>query len=155
MAQHHPDYATLMRARGFRMTPQRQLILEALGAGGDHLTLEEIYARVQHIAPTLNLATVYRTLDFLCDQRLVATADVGGQKTYELVGEEPHHHLVCRSCGEMRQIDHAALHALCATLDREQNFTMDMEHLVIFGRCSSCRGTAESVASASDTHVLH
>jgi len=138
MSHHLRDYATLMRARGFRVTPQRQLILEAIDEGHTHTTLDEIYDRVQAKAPAVNRATVYRTLDFLCEQRLVAPAEIGGRKTYEIVGEAPHHHLVCRACGTEKQIDHEALHALVETLEREQDFTMDMEHLVIFGWCKAC-----------------
>jgi Fur family transcriptional regulator, ferric uptake regulator len=139
MSHHLGEYATLMRSRGFRVTPQRQLILEAIDEGNRHTTLEEIYERVQAKAPAVNRATIYRTLDFLCGQRLVAMADIGGQKTYEIVGTTPHHHLVCRACGTVMQIGHEALHVLCETLEHEQDFTMDMEHLVIFGRCKPCQ----------------
>jgi Fur family transcriptional regulator, ferric uptake regulator len=139
MSHHLGEYATLMRSRGFRVTPQRQLILEAIDEGNRHTTLEEIYERVQAKAPAVNRATIYRTLDFLCEQRLVAMADIGGQKTYEIVGTTPHHHLVCRTCGAVMQIGHEVLHALCETLEHEQDFTMDMEHLVIFGRCKPCQ----------------
>lgn len=139
MSHHLGEYATLMRSRGFRVTPQRQLILEAIDEGNTHTTLDEIYERVQAKAPAVNRATIYRTLDFLCEQRLVASADIGGQKTYEIIGATPHHHLVCRACGAVMQIGHEALHALCTTLEQEQEFTMDMEHLVIFGRCKPCQ----------------
>lgn len=138
------DYATLLRGRGFRVTPQRQMILEAIDEGHAHTTLEEIYERVQAKAPAINRATIYRTLDFLCQQRLVAPAEIGGRKTYEIVGEEPHHHLVCRACGSEKQVGPAALRALAEALAHEQQFKMDMEHLVIFGWCEACEPAASS-----------
>ena len=146
MPHHLRDYAALMRARGFRVTPQRQMILEAIDAGNAHTTLEEIYERVQAKAPVINRATIYRTLDFLCEQRLVAAAEIGGRKTYEIVGEEPHHHLVCRACGTVKQIGHEVMHTLSGTLEHEQDFTMDMEHLMIFGWCKPCEQAREAEA---------
>ncbi len=138
MSHHLRDYAALMRARGFRVTPQRQMILEAIDESQCHTSLDEIYERVQAKAPAVNRATVYRTLDFLCEQRIVASADIGGRKTYEIVGDEPHHHLVCRACGMVKQVDHDALHMLSKALEQEQAFTMDMDHLVIVGWCKEC-----------------
>jgi Fur family transcriptional regulator, ferric uptake regulator len=139
MPHHLEEYAARLRSRGFRMTPQRQMILAAIDEGKSHTTFDEIYERVQARSPAINRATVYRTLLFLCEQRLVVSADIGGQKSYEIAGNQPHHHLVCRSCATVMQINHDALHALCETLERDQGFSMDMDHLVIFGWCGYCR----------------
>lgn len=141
MTHHHnTDYAALMRERGFRVTPQRQMILEAVGEGGGHHTPEEIYERVQTKAPVVNRATVYRTLDFLCELRLIAPAEIGGRKLYELVGDEPHHHLVCRQCGREQQIRHDTTRSLFAQIEQEEGFMVDMEHLVLVGLCRDCVG---------------
>ena len=100
MTHNRFDYASLWHERGFRVTPQRQLILDAVCQGAGHTTLPEIYARVQQMAPAINLATVYRTLDFLNEMGLVVSGDMGdGRMVYEIAGQEPHHHLVCRRCG--------------------------------------------------------
>jgi Fur family ferric uptake transcriptional regulator len=128
-----------MREHGFRVTPQRQIILGAICAGGGHTTIEEIYARAQAAAPAINRATVYRTLDFLCELRLVVAADVGGGRmVYEIASPTPHHHLICRTCGCETQIEHATVKSLFARLAREQGFHVDMEHLALFGLCHTC-----------------
>ncbi len=132
------DYAAFMRERGYRVTPQRQLILDAIEESGGHTTIEEIYERVHSRAPAVNRATLYRTLDFLCEIRLISLADISGQRVYAIVGDEPHHHLVCRSCGKVSQLGHGALDALSEQIMREQRFTVDMEHLVIMGLCEEC-----------------
>jgi Fur family ferric uptake transcriptional regulator len=140
MPHHRSDYARYMRDRGFRVTPQRQLILDAICAGGGHTTLEEIYARVRRKAPAVNRATVYRTLDFLRELRLVVAADLGGGRTvYEIAGEVPHHHLVCRVCGACKELPHAAIQRLMTRVAREQAFQIDMDHITLFGVCAECQ----------------
>ena len=69
MNYHMGDWASRMRDHGFRVTPQRQLILEAIYESGGHTTPEEIYERVHAKAPAVNLATIYRTVDFLRELR--------------------------------------------------------------------------------------
>ncbi len=134
------DYQSLMRERGFRVTPQRQLILDAVREGGGHTTPEEIYERVHAKAPTLNRATVYRTLDFLCELGLVVAADMGHRHmVYEIAGDTPHHHLVCRGCGAVERIEHETVRELFARIEREHDFAVDMPHLAIFGLCRHCR----------------
>ncbi len=142
MAEVHlnDDYQRLIRQRGFRVTPQRQLILEAVRAGKGHSTPEQVYNRVARKAPALNRATVYRTLEFLAEQHLIASADVGtGGKVYEIAGEAPHHHLVCEKCGKIEQIDHAMLDRSFKQIEKEHEFKVTTNHLALFGLCSACR----------------
>jgi Fur family ferric uptake transcriptional regulator len=143
MSHHRWNYPKLMHERGFRVTPQRQLILDAICEGDGHTTPEEIYERVHAKSPAINRATVYRTLDFLCELRLVVAADIGGgRKVYEIAGEAPHHHLVCRRCGAVEQIGHDTVRSLFARIEREHHFVVDMDHLALFGLCHKCRRAA-------------
>jgi len=140
MTHQHFDFAALVRQKGFRVTPQRQLILDAVCEGGRHSTPEEIYERVQAKAPAVNRATVYRTLDFLHELRLVYAADLGsGRKVYEIAGEAPHHHLVCQDCGRVEEMAHESVGQLFARIEREQGFAVQTNHLALFGLCASCR----------------
>jgi Fur family ferric uptake transcriptional regulator len=139
MSHQRWDYAALMRQRGFRVTPQRQLILDAICEGDGHTTLEEIYQRVQAKSPCINRTTIYRNLSFLCELRLVVAADVGGgHLVYEIAGETPHHHLVCRKCGKIDQISHETVKGFFDKLEREQRFMVETDHLALFGLCSKC-----------------
>lgn len=134
-------YEIVIRQRGFRVTPQRQLILEAVRAGKGHSSPEQIYNRVVRKAPALNRATVYRTLEFLAGQHLIASTDVGtGGKVYEIAGDHPHHHLVCECCGKVEQIDHAALDKTFAQLEHAYGFKVTSSHLALYGLCKRCRG---------------
>lgn len=143
MSHRRLDYAALMRERGFRVTPQRQLILDAICEGGGHTTPDEIYGRVHARTSALNRATVYRTLDFLCEMRLVVAMRVGDQTYYEIAGDIPHHHLVCRTCGTAEQVSHDTVKAFFAKMQREHQFTVDMDHLALFGLCQKCRRVEE------------
>lgn len=148
MSHQTVDYMTLMREQGFRVTPQRQLILDAICAGGGHTPLNEIYARVRAKSPAIHRATLYRAVDFLCELRLVVAADIGGgHKVYEIASETPHHHLICRTCGKVEQISHKTVKALFAKVEREQHFTIDMDHLTLFGLCQKCRRTSKRARS--------
>jgi len=142
MSHNTMNYAERMRARGYRVTPQRRLILDAICAGGGHTTLEEIQQRVQAKDASISLSTIYRALDFLCELRLVATAEVnGGRMVYEIASEQPHHHLVCRRCGKTVQIDHAEVGAFFDQLEQQHDFAVDSNHLALFGLCGECRNS--------------
>jgi Fur family ferric uptake transcriptional regulator len=144
MSHQEHDFTRRMRERGFRVTPQRQLILDAICASGGHTTPEEIVARVQAQAPALNRATVYRTLDFLCELRLVVAMKIGDHTYYEIAGETPHHHLVCRACGGQLPLDHAELERLFRSVARTHRFLIDMDHVALFGLCEQCQQPARA-----------
>src|SRR6266702_1681404 len=97
-----------LRASGYRVTPQRQLVLEAV-TKLEHATPEEIYAEVQQTAVGVNLSTVYRTLELLEQIGLVTHTHLGhGAHRYHLAADAQHVHLVCRGCGAIIQLDPAA-----------------------------------------------
>jgi Fur family ferric uptake transcriptional regulator len=132
------DLVDLLRARGFRATPQRQLILDAILASRGHATFDEIYARVRAAAPTVNRATIYRNLDFLRSQRLIVTAEINGRTVYEL-GAEPHHHFVCHTCRTVTELPHRLVRDFFRRIERELAFSVEMDHLVLSGTCPLCR----------------
>ena len=133
------DFAGHIRQQGFRMTPQRQMVLDVLCAQGGHMTANEVVMAVQLQSPYLNRATVYRALDFLCELQLVTRTEMGGQVVYELAEEIPHHHLVCRVCGHAQEWDGRDLDTLAAHLLAELGFQAELNHLAISGLCERCR----------------
>jgi Fur family transcriptional regulator, ferric uptake regulator len=139
MTSRTADFAHLVRQQGFRYTPQRQLILDAIREGAGHTTPEEIYKRVRAKSPAVNRATVYRNVEFLCEVRVVVAAQIGGQMYYELAGVEPHHHLICRKCNAIEQMSHATVKDFFSKVEREQSFLVDMDHLTLFGICKACQ----------------
>ncbi len=133
------DYDRLIRQSGFRVTPQRRAILQAVIQGGEHSSLEEIYRRVKASLPGTNLATIYRDLNFLCELRILVAADVGSRNwVFELAGEKPHHHLICRTCGKVVRIEQEEVQALIDRAEKEHEFYIDMDHMALFGLCKEC-----------------
>jgi Fur family ferric uptake transcriptional regulator len=127
-----------MRQHGFRVTPQRMLLLDAICEGNGHTTFDEIYERVKAKAPGINQATVYRTLDFLCDLRLIVSSEIGHRTVYEIADKTPHHHLVCRGCGAVQELADFHFHWLRDHILEEHGFKADIDHLVITGLCAEC-----------------
>jgi Fe2+ or Zn2+ uptake regulation protein len=128
-----------LRAQGYRLTPQRLAILQVLQKAKRHLTPAEIYRLVSEDMPGLTEATVYRTLNFLVEQGLALVAHIGhGQLVYEYA-EHDHHHLICRDCGEMQEIDHDALKALYRQFLEETGYQIDTVHAIFFGSCPECQ----------------
>jgi Fur family ferric uptake transcriptional regulator len=131
-----------LRAGGYRVTPQRQLILEAV-TGLEHATPEEIFAQVRQTARAVNVSTVYRTLELLEQIGLVTHTHLGhGAPRYHLAAEAQHVHLVCQQCERVTQVDPAAVRSLVSSLNDEHGFETDVGHLTVFGRCAQCRGAA-------------
>lgn len=140
MTHHLLNCAARMRARGLRVTPQRELILDAVCEGGGRNSIGGIYARLHARAPAISRATVYRALKTFCELGLVVAVDLGdGHTLYEIASVTPHHDLVCRACGKVEQLEHSTLHSLFARIERERRFTIQTNHLVLYGLCAQCR----------------
>ena len=132
------------RERGFRMTLQRQIILEAIESLQGHITAEAVYARVRARYPQVNLSTVYRTLEFLEELDLVRhTHFDDGVARWHGAGEEPHQHLVCRRCGLEVELDLALLEPLDQELRRRHGFQADLAHFALVGVCAACAASRE------------
>ncbi|GAA4234799.1 transcriptional repressor [Actinomadura meridiana] len=130
-----------LRAKGYRVTPQRQLVLEAV-TNLEHATPEEICAEVQRTAQGVNISTVYRTLELLEELGLVKHAHLGhGPPNYHLAAEAEHIHLVCRGCHIVQDVDPATAGGLADVLERDFGFQTDVHHLTVYGRCKDCRAT--------------
>jgi Fur family ferric uptake transcriptional regulator len=128
-----------LRAKGYRVTPQRQLVLEAV-THLEHGTPEEICTEVQRTARGVNISTVYRTLELLEELGLVKHAHLGhGPPNYHLAAEAEHIHLVCRGCHTVEDVDPRAAAGLADVLARDFGFETDVHHLTVYGRCKDCR----------------
>lgn len=136
-----PRLSQSLRARGYRVTPQRLAILEALHHEG-HLSPAQVYERVRQTGMTE--ATIYRTLEFLrANNILFAAQREGGHLTYELAGAS-HHHIVCRTCGAQVDLEAEALQRLIACLEQQSGYRLDASHLTLFGVCPNCQTARDS-----------
>ena len=134
------EYAPELRARGYRMTPQRHAILHVLCHSGKHLSPTDVYQRAHKELPSLTETTVYRTLEFLADNGLARPAHMGnGHLVYEIAQDETHHHLICRNCGVSIKVEHAPFERLYRQLESSTGYKLDSSHVTFFGLCSDCQ----------------
>jgi Fur family ferric uptake transcriptional regulator len=132
------DWHARLRSKGYRLTPQRQLVLEAVGELG-HATPEDIASAVRRTASGVNISTVYRTLELLEELGLVQHTHLQhGAPTYSVSTEDDHVHLVCRECGDVQEADADLLGEAVRRLADERGFRLDVGHVALFGRCASC-----------------
>ena len=137
----HHSLTDTLRQRGHRLTPQRDMIINAIARSEQHLTAEEIFEAVHAQSPVVNVATVYRTLNFLFEEGLICrTALADGQIVYTSAQHGPHIHLVCQRCQHGIEADDGSLLALLGErLLQQYNFSADLHHLSIFGVCAGCK----------------
>jgi Fur family transcriptional regulator, ferric uptake regulator len=94
---------------------------------------------VRQVDHSIDRSTLYRTLKLFVDLGLVVSADTGdGETYYEIAKSQRHHHLVCRQCGKEEEIEHTLLQRMFDQMLQEYGFTVDTDHLVLFGLCSEC-----------------
>ena len=129
-----------LRDRGYRITPQRRLVLEAVASADQHISAEEIYVHARSRYPLVNKSTVYRALKLLKELGLVTETDLGdGRVRYHFGAKGHHHHLVCLKCGAVMELDQALLVPLETALRQNYRFQPQMNHLAIFGYCAQCQ----------------
>ena len=139
MSHHEIHYDERIREQGFRLTPQRQIIMDALCAIGDHASVNTVYESVHRNSPAIDRATVYRTLHFFHELQLVTVSDIDGETVYEVAGPASHHHLICSVCGTEQTLHDDDLQGLIAHLSDTYGFTAELRHLVIPGVCRQCQ----------------
>lgn len=128
-----------LRQNGNRITPQREMIIEALAHSDHHLTPEEIYNCVRERTRSVNIATVYRTLDLLVAEGLASRVDMGnGGVVYATMEHGPHIHLVCKRCRHVIQADYQAIAPFHQQLEAQYSFSPDLRHISLIGLCADC-----------------
>jgi Fur family peroxide stress response transcriptional regulator len=135
---HHP--LAQMVAAGTRLTAPRQLIWDLLHQSEEHLTAEQIRARLAGRLPGLNLPTVYRTLVFLRHAGLVQELHLGeGPVRYEAPETDDRHpHLVCRGCGRIEHVEVTGLGTALVAAASARGYADQELEVVVYATCASC-----------------
>lgn len=125
-----------LRDSGHRLTPQRAAVLAAVERLG-HATPEQVYAEV---SDSMNLSTVYRTLELLDELGVIRHAHLSDRApTYHARTDHEHVHLVCRGCQNVISVGESEAAAALGPLVAARDFEPDYGHLVVFGLCADCR----------------
>jgi Fur family ferric uptake transcriptional regulator len=139
----HGQLVEALRGTGYRLTPQRLMILGIVHDNEGHITAEKVHEKVREQYPYVDISTVYRTLQLLKRLRVVTETDLGGGSVeYELTANRPHHHLVCHNCSKTIRLDDGFVQPLRDRLREDYGFEADMDHFAMFGICKDCREQA-------------
>lgn len=137
-----------LKERGFKLTTQRQAVLDAIMKHeGQHLSCEEIYELVKEENPDIGLATVYRTLVLLDRMELVYKLDLDdGCSRYELnrhKEDHRHHHLICMKCGSVAEVEEDLLESLEEEIMKKNRFKVKDHRVKFYGFCGKCSEETE------------
>ena len=131
--------------RGYKVTPQRRIILQVLSDSHRHLSAEEIADEVKQIEPGISVATVYRNLNLLVDISMVSRLDLHeGPVRYEL-NRGHNHHLVCLGCGLAVKLDVCPMQGEVQKIIDQEGFQVDSHHFEITGYCRDCNLRTTSI----------
>ncbi len=131
------DLSTALRQRGHRVTPQRLQLNRALRDAGRHVTAEELQAAVTDRLPGVSAPTVYATLELFEELGTVRRIPRPGADLWDPRPDQ-HHHLVCRSCGAVEDLDAAVGAAAALRAARRHGFHPEGSQLTVSGLCSRC-----------------
>ncbi len=132
------DWRATLREKGYRLTPQRELILGAVDRLG-HATPDEVLAEVRTASSAINISTVYRTLEVLEELGLIRHVHLSDRApTYHAVKGTTHFHLRCRNCHQVISVDEEEAAAFVSSLRERHGFEPDVGHLTVFGVHTDC-----------------
>jgi Fur family ferric uptake transcriptional regulator len=146
------DPAELLRQRGIQVTAQRLAVLRAV-ATHPHVTADAVAETVRAEIGAISIQSVYDALNVLVAEGLLRRIQPAGSpaRFEDRVGDN-HHHLICRSCGEMIDIDCAVGSAPCLVVDEHRGYEIDEAEVVYWGRCPACLAASRaSTPSESST----
>ena len=135
-----PSPQELLRAHGLRVTRPRLAVLEVLAEGG-HFDVEEITRRVRSRLDSVSTQAIYDVLGALARVGLARRIEPAGSPAlYERRTGDNHHHVVCRSCGAIADVDCAVGHAPCLDPSRPPSgFVIDEAEVTFWGLCAACQ----------------
>lgn len=132
-----------LRAKGFRLTPQRVMVISAVAEGGRHMGVDEVFQRAKAKYPYMDVATVYRTLHLLKEIGIVTEVAIGDRLHYELTDPQGHHHhMVCRICHGAFNLSPHYLEEFRRVLTQEFGFEPDLDNFAVTGVCGACRAAS-------------
>jgi Fur family ferric uptake transcriptional regulator len=133
-----------LHKHGFKVTPQRRIIIDAIMDSHEHLTPAAIHERVQRENSSIGLVTIYRTIDVLAELGLICEMHTGGNCRSYLIRRpsEHHHHLICSDCGKVVDFTDCDLKGLERRLAKETSFKINSHMLEFLGQCQKCSRVA-------------
>jgi len=129
-----------LKQYGYKLTPQRRVVIRAIASTRDHLTPTAIYEKVRQDHPNIGFVTIYRTLEILAELGLICELHAGGScRSYTISAPGHHHHLICSGCGKVIDFTGYELGEVQQSLSKETGFRIDGHLLEFIGLCLACQ----------------
>jgi Fur family transcriptional regulator, ferric uptake regulator len=128
-----------LKQKGFKLTPQRRLIIDIIHDAHKHISAEDIVDIVRKRMPGVNKSTIYRTLELLEKYNCVFKTTSLDKTIYHHAEEGHHHHLVCSKCGKTVFCEEDIFAPLERILEEKHGFQINFKHLIIKGVCEGCQ----------------
>ena len=134
------DYKEILKREGMKSTRHRNAILLLLEQSDHPVSAEELYISLREKTASINLSTVYRTLDTFVSKNLVIKSTMDdGKARYELNHHEHKHHLFCVGCHKVISIEDCPMGELQDSLKKKMDFEVTGHKLEIYGYCHNCK----------------
>lgn len=151
MSEPSVEPAALLRSKGVQVTAQRLAVLRAV-AGHPHGTADDVAEQVRTEIGTISRQGVYDALGILSEKGLIRRIQPAGSPArYEDRVGDNHHHLVCRDCGRMVDIDCAVGERPCLTAADDMGYEIDEAEVVYWGRCPDCIASSAATSTSAPT----
>ena len=132
------------RQEGLSLTHQRLAVYSRLAATLEHPTAEELHTEIHREYPMVSLGTVYKTLDTFEQYGLISKSRSTGEKARYDANTQPHHHLVCKVCGRMDDLEGFKVGPLKLSKKEDTGFLVEEVRVDFRGICGPCRGKTKS-----------
>lgn len=140
LLQENTNYMDILKREGMKSTRHRNAILLLLEQSEQPMTAEELYISLREKTATINLSTVYRTLDTFVSKKLVLKSTLDdGKARYELNHHEHKHHLFCVGCHKVISIEDCPMGELQEIIKKRIDFDVTGHKLEIYGYCHNCK----------------
>jgi len=134
------DYVKKIHSLGYRLTPQRRLVMEILEESQEHIDAEWLFIQAKRRDPNISLATVYRSLALLKEAGLVQEHHLGEDHGhFETAGAGPHYHFTCLKCGRVIEFEAPQVKTMVDVLGESKDLQVTQIQLHLSGYCSNCR----------------
>lgn len=144
-----------LRTKGFKMTPQRELIFRSFFELSEHVSVDELYDKVHDKDKSIGYSTVWRNLKLICRVGLAHEVNIGdGITRYDRATDVPHGHLFCLECKKLTEFDVEQLVTILAHTAGENKFSPESFKIEIQGYCQDClKKVKNSTKSADDENI--
>ena len=134
------NVVTTLKQHGYKLTPQRRVVIEAIASNQEHLTPTAIYEKVHQHHPHIGFVTIYRTLEILAELKLICEVHAGGScHSYTISAPGHHHHLICSNCSKVVDFASCELEETRQRLSKQTGFVINGHLLEFIGLCQDCQ----------------